>query len=267
MGGYGRSSIAGLMPDILQSFVMGLVFLAIRKPSLICFSYTIFPFLTAVTFSFIFIEKRPLHYSAAVSRLTLRNCIMPSHPTSQINKQHTNAPGFLLIFEDSTSYHSLKTSGSLPVKIKNLNTFLPALLIPIAVGILSALFSGVKIYTTFNKPPLSPPGFIFPIVWLFLYALMGVSSYLIYESNSPYREAALKTYILQLFFNFMWSILFFRFSLYFLALMWLFVMVALILIMIYQFYHVKPAAAYLQIPYLLWCLFAIYLNFMIAILN
>jgi len=154
------------------------------------------------------------------------------------------------------------------VKIKNQNTLLPAILIPIATGILSALASGgMSMYSTLKKPPLSPPGFIFPLVWLVLYALMGISSYLIYEAQSPYRQDTLKTYILQLFFNFCWSILFFRFSLYFLALLWLFILIALIMIMIYQFYRIKPAAAYLQIPYLLWCLFAAYLNFMIALLN
>ena len=154
------------------------------------------------------------------------------------------------------------------MKIKNKSTLTIAILIPIAVGTLSALFSrNMSLYSTINKPSISPPGFIFPIVWIILYILMGISSYIIYESNSPEKSKALKTYTLQLFFNFWWSIIFFRFSLYLFAFLWLLVMIALITIMIYQFYQIKPLASYLQIPYLLWCLFAAYLNFMIYRLN
>ena len=154
------------------------------------------------------------------------------------------------------------------MKIKNKSALIIAILIPIAVGTLSALFSGnVSLYSTINKPPLSPPGFIFPVVWLVLYILMGFSSYIVYESDSPDKRSALKTYAIQLFFNFWWSIIFFRFSLYLFAFVWLLAMIAIIIIMIYKFYRIKPISSYLQIPYLLWCLFAAYLNFMIYTLN
>jgi len=154
------------------------------------------------------------------------------------------------------------------MKIKNKSSFIIAILIPVAVGMLSALFSGnTTLYSTIQKPLLSPPGFIFPIVWTILYILMGISSYIIYESNNPYQKKALKTYAIQLFFNFLWSILFFRFSLYFFSFLWLLILIALIVKMIYQFYQINPISAYLQIPYLLWCIFAAYLNFMIYKLN
>lgn len=154
------------------------------------------------------------------------------------------------------------------MKIKDKSALIIAILIPIAVGTLSALFSrNMSLYSTINKPTISPPAFIFPIVWIILYILMGISSYLIYESNNPNKRNALKTYAIQLFFNFWWSIIFFRFSLYLFAFLWLLVMIALITIMIYQFYQIRPLSSYLQIPYLLWCLFAAYLNFMIYILN
>lgn len=154
------------------------------------------------------------------------------------------------------------------MKIKNKSALIIAILIPIAVGTLSALFSGrMSLYSTINKPPISPPGFIFPIVWIILYILMGISSYIIYESDSPEKRKALNTYALQLFFNFWWSIIFFRFSLYLFAFLWLLAMIALIAIMIYQFYQIKRLSSYLQIPYLFWCLFAAYLNFMIYTLN
>ncbi|MDE6744421.1 MAG: tryptophan-rich sensory protein [Lachnospiraceae bacterium] len=154
------------------------------------------------------------------------------------------------------------------MKIKNKSTLIIAILIPIAVGSLSALFSGrTSLYSQINKPSLSPPGYIFPIVWFILYFLMGVSSYIIYESNSLKKENALKTYALQLFFNFWWSIIFFRFSLFLFAFLWLLIMIALIALMIYKFYQINRLSSYLQIPYLLWCLFAAYLNFMIYKLN
>ena len=154
------------------------------------------------------------------------------------------------------------------MKIKNKSALIIAILIPLAVGTLSALFSrNISLYSTINKPALSPPAFLFPIVWIILYILMGISSYLVYESNSPDKRNALKTYAIQLFFNFWWSIIFFRFSLYLFAFLWLLVMIALIVIMIYKFYKIRPVSAYLQFPYLLWCLFAAYLNFMIYRLN
>lgn len=154
------------------------------------------------------------------------------------------------------------------MKIKNKSTLVIAILIPIAVGLFSALFSGnMAIYSRLNKPLLAPPAFIFPLVWFKLYILMGISSYIIYESDSPYKAEALKVYLLQLLFNFFWSILFFRLHLYLIAFLWLLVLIGLIIIMIYRFYRISPLAAYLQVPYLLWCLFAAYLNLMIFKLN
>lgn len=137
-----------------------------------------------------------------------------------------------------------------------------AILIPLAVGSISALLSrNMALYSSLSKPAFSPPAFLFPLVWTILYILMGISSYLIYSSDSDQKSDALKTYALQLFFNFCWSIIFFRFSLYLPALIWLVILILLIIKMIRQFYLINPTAAYLQIPYLLWCLFAAYLNF------
>lgn len=154
------------------------------------------------------------------------------------------------------------------MKIKNISSLIISILIPIVIGTLSALFSGsMLLYSTINKPPISPPGFIFPIVWIILYILMGISSYIVCESNNPNKGNALKTYAIQLFFNFWWSIIFFRFSLYLFAFLWLLALIFLISVMIYQFYKINRLSSYLQIPYLFWCLFAAYLNFMIYSLN
>lgn len=151
---------------------------------------------------------------------------------------------------------------------KSKSSLVIAILIPIAVGAFSALFSGnMSVYANLNKPSLAPPGIVFPIVWIILYVLMGISSYIVWESDSEDKRNALRIYALQLFFNFFWSIFFFRFDLYLFSFFWLLAMIILIILMIYKFYKIKPLAAYLQIPYLIWCLFAAYLNFMIYSLN
>ena len=154
------------------------------------------------------------------------------------------------------------------MKPQNRSSLIIAILIPLAVGSFSALISGnMSLYSTINKPAFSPPSIVFPIVWTILYVLMGISSYIIYSSDSADKTKALKIYALQLFFNFFWSILFFRYQLYLFSFLWLVILIVLICIMIKDFYKINPAAAYLQIPYLLWCIFAAYLNFSIYTMN
>lgn len=154
------------------------------------------------------------------------------------------------------------------MKIRNKSALIISILIPLAVGSMSALFSGnMSSYSILDKPAFSPPGFIFPIVWTILYILMGISSYIVYSSNNPNKPKALLIYGIQLFFNFCWSIIFFGLDLYLFAFIWLIALIFIIIIMIRQFYIVSPLAAYLQIPYLIWCIFAAYLNFSIFILN
>ncbi len=153
-------------------------------------------------------------------------------------------------------------------QIKNKNALTIAILIPLATGVFSALLSNnMSSYTTLNKPPFSPPSFIFPIVWSLLFIFMGISSYIIYNSDNKNKNKSLTIYGIQLFFNFCWSIIFFRFSQYLLAFVWLIILIMLILIMIRNFYKINPVSAYLQIPYLFWCIFASYLNFAIFLLN
>ena len=151
---------------------------------------------------------------------------------------------------------------------QNLYDLIISLLIPVAVGSISALISRIPgRYAGMQQPPFSPPAIVFPIVWTALYILMGISAYMISRSEDTRKSRALSVYALQLFFNFFWSILFFRFSWYLPAFFWLAAMIILILIMIFRFFQIKPLAAYLQIPYLFWCLFAAYLNFGVYWLN
>lgn len=149
----------------------------------------------------------------------------------------------------------------------NKSNLIISILIPLAAGALSSLLSGTMSYSTLNKPSFSPPPYLFPLVWTILYVLMGISSYIIYSSNDAGKRKALAVYALQLVFNFFWSILFFGFHQYLFAFLWLLALIFLITVMIFQFYKISPLAAYLQIPYLLWCIFAAYLNYAIFTLN
>ncbi|MBQ8639155.1 MAG: tryptophan-rich sensory protein [Lachnospiraceae bacterium] len=145
------------------------------------------------------------------------------------------------------------------------------LLLPLAAGGLSTLlsmpFSPSGLYQTLIRPPLSPPAFLFPIVWTVLYLLMGFSSYLIAQSSSSLKSDALFNYGVQLFVNFFWPILFFRFQAYFAAFTWLVFLWILVYHLIRQFYQISKPAAWLLVPYLTWITFAGYLNFSIYLLN
>ena len=154
------------------------------------------------------------------------------------------------------------------MKIRDKSALIISILIPLAVGTMSALFSGnMSSYSILTQPAFSPPGFIFPVVWTILYILMGASSYIVYSSNSPNKSKALLLYCIQLFFNFCWSIIFFGLDLFLFAFIWLIALIFIIIIMIREFYAVTPLAAYLQIPYLIWCIFAAYLNLFLFIMN
>lgn len=140
--------------------------------------------------------------------------------------------------------------------------------LPLVIGALSALLTqeNMQSFEVLNKPPLSPPGWIFPIVWTILYILMGISSYLVVISSQP-NDKALSVYFLQLAFNFFWSILFFNLNWYLVSFIWLVVLWFLILITIVMFYNISKPAAYLLIPYFLWVTFAGYLNLAIYIIQ
>ena len=138
-------------------------------------------------------------------------------------------------------------------------------------GVLSSLFAGniSAVYQTLEKPPLSPPDWIFPIVWIILYALMGIAAYLVYRSDSePVRvKSALRIYWLQLLINFSWSIVFFRFQAFWAAFVVLIILLILVITMLVKFAKIRPAAALVSVPYLIWILFAAYLNVATAVLN
>lgn len=142
------------------------------------------------------------------------------------------------------------------------------LTIPLAVGGLSALLTrgSMESFEALNKPPLSPPGWLFPVVWTLLFVLMGIASYLAAASGGPNRTA-LTVYGVQLLFNFVWPLLFFRLAQYLPAFIWLVILWVLILIAAVLFYRISRPAGYLMLPYLAWVAFAGYLNLSIFLLN
>lgn len=153
--------------------------------------------------------------------------------------------------------------------MKNVTALIVSILISVGVGAAAALLSrnSMDVYQNLVQPPLSPPGWLFPVVWTILYILMGISAYLIYVSDSPYKNSALKIYAAQLAVNFLWTIIFFNLEMYLFAFLWLLLLLVLIILMIRSFAKISKTAAYLQLPYLLWVIFAGYLNLGIYLLN
>lgn len=149
----------------------------------------------------------------------------------------------------------------------NVKKLLLYLAIPLAVGGLAALLSGgMSGYSQLNQPPLSPPGWVFPVVWSILYLTMGYASYRASEAEGD-SSSALLFYGLQLFVNFLWPIVFFRFEAYLAAFILLLVLWVLIVITLWKFDKLDDIAGSLLLPYLLWVTFAGYLNLGVYLLN
>ena len=150
---------------------------------------------------------------------------------------------------------------------KNFKTFAKAILIPVILGgIVGFIISGFIDYNSLEKPFLSPPSILFPIIWTILYILMGVS-YGILDSKSLVDSKINSIYYLQLFVNLLWPIAFFVLKWRLFAFLWILLLDVLICIMIIRFYDKNKLSAILQTPYLLWTLFATYLNLFIYLFN
>ena len=153
------------------------------------------------------------------------------------------------------------------VKI-NYKYLLLSILLPVFlgsfIGFLTAPFND---YYEIILPSFAPSGILFPIVWTILYILMGISSYIVATSNFSNKYDALFIYGIQLVINLFWSVWFFVFKFYLLSFIWILLLIAFVVIMIKKFYEISKLSAYLQIPYLLWLVFAGILNISIYLLN
>ncbi len=143
--------------------------------------------------------------------------------------------------------------------------------IPLLVGAVSSLLTKgeMESFSKLNQPALSPPGWLFPVVWTILYVLMGVASYLVDVSGAQedVKGRSLLLYGVQLFFNFWWSLFFFKWHFFLFSFLWLLGLWFLILLNIKSFLRISKIAGRLLIPYLLWVTFAAYLNWGIFLLN
>ncbi len=137
------------------------------------------------------------------------------------------------------------------------------------VGGLSAYLSQgtMGIYQNLNQPSFAPPGWLFGVAWTILYTLMGIAAYRVYDVGGNISKNALVSYGLQLVFNFMWTIIFFRLGERGIAFGWLIILLALIIITTVKFYKVDNVAGYIMIPYILWVSFAGVLNYAIWQIN
>lgn len=156
-------------------------------------------------------------------------------------------------------------------KAINLKRLAVCIAIPLGVGFLSYLFTkgSMNIYEEINNPPLSPPSYLFPIVWSVLYILMGISLYRVQSENNGDSTCCkcLTLFGTQLAFNLLWSVWFFNLRWFVFSALWLAAMIILIFCVIVCFKKIDKTAAYLMIPYIMWCAFALYLNIGVAVLN
>ena len=145
--------------------------------------------------------------------------------------------------------------------------YFKSILIPVLVGgVVGFIISPFIDYNSLQKPPLAPPSILFPIIWTALYVLMGVS-YGILKNNNLVDNDIDRIYYLQLFFNALWPVVFFILKWRLFAALWIVILAVLVIIMTVRFYRKNTLAGLLQIPYILWTLFATYLNIGVYLLN
>ena len=149
-----------------------------------------------------------------------------------------------------------------------LKTFVISLLLTFlfaaAGGIVT--YAGMSGFEAAKQPPLSPPSFLFPIVWTILYILMGVSYGMIRQKGRLESSDSL-IYYLQLGVNLLWPIAFFVLKWRLFAFFWIILLDVLVLVMLFRFYSKDRTAGLLQIPYAVWVIFATYLNLGVYLLN
>lgn len=134
-------------------------------------------------------------------------------------------------------------------------------------GFAGGMLGGSEGFSTLVKPPLTPPAWVFPVVWTVLYALMGLAAYLVWNSNDVDRAPPLRMYLYQLGVNMLWPLFFFRLQWRLFAFFWLLLLIALVTLTMTGFKYIRRAAYRLMVPYLIWLFFAGYLNLSFYLLN
>lgn len=147
----------------------------------------------------------------------------------------------------------------------NLKKLIISIIIPLGLGIIASLLIKTDMYNVINKPELSPPKIVFPIVWTILYILLGISNYLINKNGK--KEVPNLIYYIGLGINLIWPFIFFNLKEYLIALIWLIILIVFVVTMIIEYFKINKLSAYLQIPYIIWLIFALYLNYQVFLLN
>ena len=146
-----------------------------------------------------------------------------------------------------------------------------SLMISLAVSLWTGAAAGfvtagsMEQYEMMYRPPLSPPGWVFPVVWGVLYLLMGIAAWLVFISENPDRKHALALYAAQLAVNALWPILYFRLDAPLAALAVLVLLWYLVYLTLKAFFRISTPAGMCMIPYLLWISFAFYLNLSVVL--
>ena len=150
-----------------------------------------------------------------------------------------------------------------------LKTFIISLILTFLFAIAGGIvtYVGMPGFEAAQQPPLSPPAFLFPIVWTLLFAIMAFGAAVVYDSENKNAPKAMFVYTVQLTMNFWWCVLFFGFKLYLAAFIWLILLWIAVLVTIIMFTKINKLAGLLQIFYLLWLTFAAYLNLGVWLLN
>jgi len=153
--------------------------------------------------------------------------------------------------------------------VVRLKPLVACLLIPFAVGLIGSLFTraGMEWFEALCQPRLTPPNAVFSLVWSALYLLMGVSSYMVFTCRAPERKRAMKLYGWQLLVNLLWPFFFFALEKPLLGLIAAVALLVLVIMMVRAFMCVSKKAAWMNIPYIVWLVFAIYLNLGVIALN
>lgn len=117
-------------------------------------------------------------------------------------------------------------------------------------------------YKEIIKPDIAPPAILFPIVWTVLYTIIAITLYRFIDD-----KGVRNLILVNLFINIIWPILFFRFKLILFSIFWLILIIISLILLLLKIYKKDKVYAYLNLPYLLWLFFALYLNLMIYMLN
>lgn len=154
---------------------------------------------------------------------------------------------------------------------KNIVALVLSIIIAEGTGYLSSFLSGniPETFKLLNKPTFTPPTWVFPVVWIILYFFMAVAVYRIWLLNERGINVtkALVLYAVQLILNFLWTIIFFRFKLFWIAFMELLLLVIFVILTTIEFKKFDRISFLLMIPYLIWIIFAGALNYSIWMMN